>query len=200
MILVAIGSYMFVSFSFLITGYQTDVARIAAGVVAGIGFLGAGVIIKDNEKNQIKGLTTAATLWCDSAIGVMCAAGFLKEAIVSSLFVLLTNIVLRYLNNAINNHIEQKNITETFIIKFKTEKDTLKVIEEITVFDNKSESIDSVNYKVDGNDIEITVNVKKSNDLIINRLIDKIVSSYSIKSYEFKKISEAKLNAENDEL
>lgn len=200
MILVALGSYMFVSLSFLITGYQIDITRIAAGVVAGIGFLGAGVIIKDNEKNQVKGLTTAATLWCDSAIGVMCAAGFIKEAIVSSIFVLLTNIILRYINSTINNRVEQKNIIETFIIKFKTDKNSTKVIEEIINFDNKSDNIDNINYKIDGNDVEIIVNVKKSNDSIINNLIDKIVNSYSIKSYELKKISEAKSYAENDEL
>lgn len=200
MILVALGSYMFVSLSFLITGYQIDITRIAAGVVAGIGFLGAGVIIKDNEKNQVKGLTTAATLWCDSAIGVMCAAGFIKEAIVSSIFVLLTNIILRYINSTINNRVEQKNIIETFIIKFKIDKNSTKVIEEIINFDNKSDNIDNINYKIDGNDVEIIVNVKKSNDSIINNLIDKIVNSYSIKSYELKKISEAKSYAENDEL
>ena len=50
MILVSIGSYMFVSFSFLVTGYQIDISRVAAQVVAGIGFFGAGVIIKDNER------------------------------------------------------------------------------------------------------------------------------------------------------
>lgn len=200
MILVALGSYMFVSLSFLITGYQIDITRIAAGVVAGIGFLGAGVIIKDNEKNQVKGLTTAATLWCDSAIGVMCAAGFIKEAIVSSISVLLTNIILRYINSTINNRVEQKNIIETFIIKFKIDKNSTKVIEEIINFDNKSDNIDNINYKIDGNDVEIIVNVKKSNDSIINNLIDKIINSYSIKSYELKKISEAKSYAENDEL
>ena len=94
MILVALGSYMFVSFSFLINGYQIDVSRIASQVVAGIGFLGAGVIIKDNEKNRVRGLTTAATLWCDAGIGILCAGGFIKEAIVASVFVLFSNIIL----------------------------------------------------------------------------------------------------------
>ena len=61
-ILVAIGSYLFVSFSVLLNGYNIDVTRIAAQIVTGIGFLGAGVILKDGVK--IRGLTTAATLWC----------------------------------------------------------------------------------------------------------------------------------------
>ena len=53
MILVSVGSYLFVSFSFLVSGYQSDVTRIAAQVVAGIGFLGAGVIIKDSKNSSM---------------------------------------------------------------------------------------------------------------------------------------------------
>ena len=57
-----------------------DPMRLGAQVVSGIGFLGAGVIIKDNKNSKVRGLTTAATLWCDASIGVLCAGGFLKEA------------------------------------------------------------------------------------------------------------------------
>ena len=64
-ILVSIGSFLFVSFSFLVG--STDLSRIASQVVTGIGFLGAGVILKDGAK--VRGLTTAATLWCVAAIG-----------------------------------------------------------------------------------------------------------------------------------
>ena len=118
MILVSVGSYLFVSFSFLISGYQVDATRIAAQVVAGIGFLGAGVIIKDNKNSKVRGLTTAATLWCDSSIGVLCAGGFIKEAIVASLVVLFSNIILRYVNVLVNSKVEEKTIMETFSVVF----------------------------------------------------------------------------------
>ena len=88
MILVSVGSYLFVSFSFLLTDYQIDVTRVAAQVVAGIGFLGAGVIIKDSKNSKVRGLTTAATLWCDASIGILCAGGFIMEAIAASAIVL----------------------------------------------------------------------------------------------------------------
>ena len=110
MILIAIGSYLFVSFSFMLSGYDIDATRIASQVVAGIGFFGAGVILKDNEKNKVRGLTTAATMWCDAAIGVLCAGGFIKEAIVAALFVLFANIVLRYINHFINDKTKNKSI------------------------------------------------------------------------------------------
>ena len=99
-ILVAIGSYLFVNFSFLLNGYNIDVTRIAAQIVTGIGFLGAGVILKDGVK--IRGLTTAATLWCTASIGVLCASGFILEAISGTVIISFFNVFLRYLNKIVN--------------------------------------------------------------------------------------------------
>ena len=128
MILVSVGSYLFVSFSFLIPGYQTDMTRIAAQVVAGIGFLGAGVIIKDSKNSKVTGLTTAATLWCDASVGVLCAGGFIKEAIVAALVVLFSNVILRYINVFVNSKVEEKNILETFSIIFNAGEDKVDKI------------------------------------------------------------------------
>lgn len=61
-----------------------DTGRIAAQVVAGVGFLGAGAIIKNGP--QVKGLTTAAGMWTASAIGLMLSAGMYIPALISSLF------------------------------------------------------------------------------------------------------------------
>ena len=127
-ILVAIGSYLFVSFSFMLSGYNIDATRIASQVVAGIGFFGAGVILKDNEKNKVRGLTTAATMWCDAAIGVLCAGSFIKEAIVATLFVLFANIVLRYINHFINDKTKNRAISEIFNVKICS-KDISKITE-----------------------------------------------------------------------
>lgn len=90
-VLVCMGAFLFVYLSFGIE--VSDKTRIASQVVSGIGFLGAGVILRDG--NKIKGLNTAATLWCVSAIGVLCASGLLLEACVGTMFVLLSNIILR---------------------------------------------------------------------------------------------------------
>ena len=121
MILIAIGSYLFVSFSFLLSDYNIDATRIASQVVAGIGFFGAGVILKDTEKNKVRGLTTAATMWCDAAIGVLCAGGFIEEAVVATLFVLFANIVLRYINHFINDRTKNKSISEVFNVKINSD-------------------------------------------------------------------------------
>ncbi|MFA5956709.1 MgtC/SapB family protein [Hyphomicrobium sp.] len=59
-------------------------SRIAQGVVTGIGFLGAGVILQHNNIHHVKGLTTAAAIWLTAAIGLMCGIGELKLAIVAT--------------------------------------------------------------------------------------------------------------------
>ena len=200
MILVAIGSYMFVSFSFMVTGYQSDVTRIAAQVVAGIGFLGAGVIIKDNDK-KIRGLTTAATLWCDAAIGILCAGGFIKEAAVATLVVLFANIILRHVNSLINNRVDDKNTSETFEIIFKDCKSNVsKIMEYITTIDDKNSYVDSVSYKVDGDTISLEVHIRKNKDSLIDKYVSNIVTNFKISKYEYRKINEIKIEDENDEL
>lgn len=64
-IIVCVGAFLFVSASF--NSYDDDMMRIPAQVISGIGFLGAGTIAVDN--NKVKGLNTAATIWCVAAIG-----------------------------------------------------------------------------------------------------------------------------------
>ena len=98
-VLVGIGSFLFVYLSFALDPTNIDRTRIASQVVSGIGFLGAGVILRDGSK--IKGLNTAATLWCVSAIGVLTASGLITEASIGTLFVLISNILLRHISKYI---------------------------------------------------------------------------------------------------
>ena len=78
--LIAIGSALYVLMSPTIIG--GDNSRIIAQVVSGIGFLGAGSIFKDGD--TVKGLTTAATVWCAAAIGGLCGFGMFAEAIIGT--------------------------------------------------------------------------------------------------------------------
>ena len=200
MILVSVGSYLFVSFSFLLTGYQTDASRIAAQVVAGIGFLGAGVIMKDDKNSKVRGLTTAATLWCDSSIGVLCAGGFIKEAIVASLVVLFANVILRYINVFINSKVEEKTIMETFSVSFNSGVDNVdKVREYVVNFIDKCDFIETESYEVNKGKLRVDVVVRKSDLLKLDKFIHKVVADFRINNYEFKKVAESKIE-DNDEL
>jgi len=71
-----------------------DPTRIAAGVITGIGFLGAGTIIKESE--GVKGLTTAASLWMVASIGLAAGIGFYMAAIFSTVLTLVVLYFLRY--------------------------------------------------------------------------------------------------------
>src|SRR5690606_37317383 len=90
--LVAVGAATFVIFAGLVEG-DASPTRVAAQIVSGIGFLGAGIIFK--EGFNVRGLNTAATLWCSAAVGVMCGAGFYAHAVSATLFIISVNLLLR---------------------------------------------------------------------------------------------------------
>lgn len=74
-------------------GLFTDVGRLGAQVIAGIGFIGAGTIIVTGRRT-VKGLTTAAGLWASAIVGLVCGAGFAECAIFATLMILFAEIVL----------------------------------------------------------------------------------------------------------
>lgn len=86
MILVCLGSCLFTILSTRI-GYPASTDRIAANIITGIGFLGAGVIFK--EENRVAGITTATTIWMVAALGMAIGAGHYQATIVSTVAVLI---------------------------------------------------------------------------------------------------------------
>ncbi len=186
-ILVSVGSFLFVTFSKAYPG--SDMNRIASQVVAGIGFLGAGVIIKDDK--SVKGLTTAATLWCAAAIGILCGANLLIEAAIGTVVILFINIVLRNVNAKINNLVNNK---EYDIFYFKIicdnnyEDEILKIIKNIAT---KTEA-KIINIKIeDESDDTSTINfcianTSKVSDLT-NRIMQKLSHRDDIKSINLDK-------------
>jgi putative Mg2+ transporter-C (MgtC) family protein len=97
--LVALGAASFVMFAGLYPG-EASPTRVAAQVVSGIGFLGAGVIFK--EGLNVRGLNTAATLWCSAAVGMLAGGGALVEAAIVAVAVVGVNLLLRPLVGLIN--------------------------------------------------------------------------------------------------
>lgn len=91
--LVAAGASAFVLSGLLLNDDPTARGRIASYVVSGVGFLGAGVIFKDGA--NVRGLNTAATVWCSAAMGILCGFGKPQLALLLAIAVLLANIVLR---------------------------------------------------------------------------------------------------------
>jgi putative Mg2+ transporter-C (MgtC) family protein len=97
--LVALGAASFVVFENLFST-EANLTRVAAQVVSGIGFLGAGIIFR--EGLNVRGLNTAATLWCSAAVGVLAGGGALPYAAIAAAMVIAVNLLLRPLVQRIN--------------------------------------------------------------------------------------------------
>ncbi len=108
-VLVAVGAAAFSDLGLRLLGAD-GATRIVAYVVSGIGFLGAGVILKDGT--NILGLNTAATLWCSAAVGAFAGSGMPAEAAAVTFFVLAGNTLLRPLVDWINRRPISSSTTE----------------------------------------------------------------------------------------
>ena len=93
-VLICLGSALFTVASIYGFGITTDPARVAAGVVAGVGFLGAGAILH-REGGLVAGLTTAATIWAVAGIGMAAGAGLYLVSAVTSILVLVVLFIPR---------------------------------------------------------------------------------------------------------
>lgn len=97
-ILICIGSFLFTTFSKFMSDVSPD--RIASNIVTGIGFLGAGVIFKSD--NRVNGITTAATIWAVAALGMGIADGFYYLVLASTIIVLASLLLLTKLEFVID--------------------------------------------------------------------------------------------------
>ncbi|AUD02275.1 MgtC/SapB family protein [Spirosoma pollinicola] len=122
MIMICVGSALFTMVSGRIGGSGD---RIAANIVNGIGFLGAGIIFR--EDNRIKGLTTAATVWAVSALGMCVGAGQYDIALVGFVFILGSLLLLM----GFANRIQKLNQTRDYKIVTAFQNKTLDQYEEL---------------------------------------------------------------------
>jgi putative Mg2+ transporter-C (MgtC) family protein len=103
--LVSVGAALFVLLAPL-TGVREE-SRIAAQVISGVGFLGAGVLMRTGL--SVHGLNTASTIWCSAAVGILAGSGFSAAALLGTSFVLVINIFLRPLADWIGRHSKKES-------------------------------------------------------------------------------------------
>ncbi|WP_421806175.1 MgtC/SapB family protein [Flagellimonas sp.] len=103
--LVAIGAAVFVLISMRFYGEEyTDITRVLSQIVTGIGFLGAGVILQNEKEERVKGLTTAATLWCSAGAGCLAAMAMWLELAILTVLVVIVNIVFGYIDDRLSKN------------------------------------------------------------------------------------------------
>ncbi|AOO83114.1 MgtC/SapB family protein [Bosea vaviloviae] len=139
--LVALGAAAFVDLAMRLEG-ASGAIRVIAYVVSGIGFLGAGVIMK--EGMNVRGLNTAATLWCSAAVGACAGADMVAEAALITVFVIAGNTLLRPLVNAINRiPLNEQSSEATYEVVVTTDPLSLAVVREALV-----EHLEAAQYPV----------------------------------------------------
>lgn len=186
-ILVSLGSTLIMLIS--IYGFSTgDPARMAAQVVTGIGFLGAGTIMKTGD--SVQGLTTAATVWVSSAIGLAVGSGYYLGSAVTSVIVLITLMGL----SSVDKRIVRKNSTVLEIIGIRRagligDIGTFLGNYNITIVDIKIVNHDEVyaeDVKEEDPLIEIHITLKPSSKVNLEYIFDSIYEIEGVSSVVYK--------------
>ena len=92
----------------------TDMARLGAQVIAGVGFIGAGTIIV-TKRRQVKGLTTAAGLWASAIVGLCCGAGFVEGALLTTVIVIIVELILVKIEHFVVSTARTCNISVEYV-------------------------------------------------------------------------------------
>ena len=124
MIMISMGACFFTMMSVWI-GAGNNPDRIASNIVTGIGFLGAGVIFRGD--NRVNGITTAATIWTVAAVGMGIGAGYYFAAACASLLILLVLAVLPYIENLI----DKLNQSKIYLIKCAYSENAVQHFEQL---------------------------------------------------------------------
>ncbi|UXM96143.1 MgtC/SapB family protein [Bartonella sp. HY329] len=175
-VLVAVGAAAFVDLGHRLAG-NAEAVRVISYVVSGIGFLGAGVIMK--EGMNVRGLNTAATLWCSAAVGSCAGGDMLAEAALLTFFVIFGNTVLRRLVNLINRiPLNEETGEATYEIRLTVNRDSAPELREkmvdllekaqypvsdVEIYDLSGDRVELiatlVSTAIDKDEIEAVVNV-----------------------------------------
>jgi putative Mg2+ transporter-C (MgtC) family protein len=156
-VLVAVGAAAFVDLANHLAGSDGSV-RVIAYVVSGIGFLGAGVIMK--EGTNVRGLNTAATLWASAAVGCCAGADMVAQAALLTIFVLGGNTLLRPLVNAIDRiPIDEQSAEASYDVLVTTDSNSVASVREFLL-----EKLEAANYPV--RDINVVSRSEENTDIV----------------------------------
>lgn len=192
-VLVCVGACLFVMYS-SVAG-SGDSARIAGQVVTGVGFLGGGVILR--EGFNVRGLNTAATLWCTASVGVLASSGHILFASIAAFIIVLSNIVLRPIARKVYRakaHNEDDEYTYLINIKcleneeFNIRSILMQMVGEENIILRKLESIETENEGKVRVKAEI-MSMEKS-DMIIERIIGVLSLELGVVSVGWKVLGE----------
>jgi putative Mg2+ transporter-C (MgtC) family protein len=177
--LVALGAAIFVAYSRIVLDDQ-GAARMAAQVVSGIGFLGAGVIFK--EGLNVRGLNTAATLWCSAAVGLIAGEGFALYGVLAAALVIGANTALRPIVHAINRQpVDTIEEEQHYLVSISCRPAVASDVRSMLVHQIADvpeihfSEVDSA-FNVDGSRVDVTaiVTSQKRRELLLEAIVAKL--------------------------
>jgi putative Mg2+ transporter-C (MgtC) family protein len=202
-VLVSLGASMFVMMAMMVPG-ENSPTRVAAQVVSGIGFLGGGVILR--EGTSVRGLNTAATLWCSAAIGALTGYGLLDKAYLGALVVVVANFLLKPLFPILQEP-QSKNqeplilsddpdIIYQFCLTCSIDRETtvrtllLELCKEKEIIFNSISSRKKKNIDEDNNELKIEIQAElltcKRQDFILEELAIELKKSFDLSETSWK--------------
>lgn len=186
--LVATGAAAFILLSVSLTGDTGDPSRVAGQIVTGIGFLGAGVIMKDGF--NVQGLNTAATIWCSAAVGSLAGVGLYAESVITAVAIMFAHIVLRPLGIKLSAMPQDKTEEEGayfYFLKIKCldrVENHLRVTMLEIIKTHRNLQLRSLKSSDNGNPdhsiVEAQVLALVKSDEIIERLAGKLTLEYGV--------------------
>ena len=175
-VLVSLGSCLFVLFSLIMSA--PDQTRIAAQIVTGVGFLCSGIIFKDGV--NVRGLNTAATIWCTASIGVLTSSGFILYSALATGLLIAVNLLLHAFSNKINpilQFMENGRYYQVLVVCAKDHEMLIRSLIMDYISANKLALIELGSSDTAENTVKIDAKINgngKRQDEIIENLIDKI--------------------------
>ena len=175
--LVALGAAAFTSLAALFGG-DVDI-RMGAQVVSGIGFLGAGLIMRDGL--SVRGLRGAATIWATGAVGTLAGYGFIAEAGETTAFVILINMVLPRLSRLVERYTPEQELVERFyVIKLRCAAGDeawtrARMLQAVTVQNLRLHGLESRAVADSGTvEVEAMVYSNRQEDRLVERMVGEL--------------------------
>lgn len=163
---------------------RVDPTRMAQGIMTGIGFLGAGVIMQ--EKQSVRGLTTAASIWITAAIGIIVGAGFYTAALWGTALTLVTLAIF-------NRLIEILPIRHYAVLTVRFDRDQSPSEEAIKqILAEHKTAISSLAYKLDsaGKSIAYQITMRSTNTGNFKRVADQLLVSENVREFSLRPVGD----------
>ncbi|MEO6835945.1 MAG: MgtC/SapB family protein [Candidatus Tumulicola sp.] len=188
--LVAIGATLFALLDAAISA--SDTTRVLAGIVSGVGFIAAGVILRDGT--NVSGLNTAATIWATAAVGALAGLGFFEEAAIAAAVIIVLNVLMQPIAERIDYRSKHRKNRETIyklsVVCDAKQQSPVRGTIVAAVTDSPLSLQALTRRNADGGNVEIDADLfsKKPDESTIERLVTNLASLPGVVTSDWRSV------------